>query len=148
VLAALGAIAAVLGILHGRARSTPTVLHDPLATPKVQTPTPDAVGSAPTQAEPANAAPAPVPSVSAAVEFPPDAPAPSNANRVTLELMPIDAKLYSHGHEIPGPPFAVDVPHGKRLALEAKRAGYVTARVVIDGKKPLVHFGMLKEKGR
>jgi len=147
MLAALGAIAAVLGLLHGRAQRTPAVLHDPLATPKDQTPKLDVAVSAPTQAAPANAEPAPVPSVSTAAEVPTAAPAPSNSSRVALELMPIDAKLYSHGHEIPGPPFVVDVPYGKRLALEAKRAGYVTARVVIDGKKPLVHFGMRKEKG-
>jgi len=78
------------------------------------------------------------------------APAASVAlgtTRVTLDLSPIDAKVYIRGREIPGPPFAFDVAKDERLAVEVQRLGFATAKVVLDDKKPSVHFGMLREHG-
>ena len=92
---------------------------------------------------PAPEAAAPTEEVAAAASS-----APPATNRVTLELMPIDAKVFLHGREISGPPFEFDVPPKRRLALEVKRPGFVTAKVVIDGKRPLVHFGMLRDGQR
>ena len=75
----------------------------------------------------------------------PAASAPLDKTRVTLELAPIDAKVLYRGREVPGPPFIFDVANGDRMAVEVLRFGFVTAKVVIDDKKPVVHFGMLRD---
>ena len=82
----------------------------------------------------------------AAASVPPAPSAPPDTTHVTLDLTPVDAKVNIRGRELPGPPFEFDVANGERIAVEAKRPGFVTAKVVIDGKKPLVHFGMLRER--
>lgn len=145
-LAVVCVFAAVLGILRGRDRNGHTSQSVPATTPSVQTPVLDVndVTQATRTPKSVEKAAVAVPSTSGSVEHHQSGPA-VNSTRVTLELMPIDARVYSHGQEIPGPPYAFDVPKGKKLAIEVKRSGYATAKVVIDGKKPLVHFGMLKE---
>ena len=74
----------------------------------------------------------------------PSASAPTTT-RVTLELVPIDAKVNYLGRDVTGPPFVFDIEKGHRMAVEVSRLGFATAKVVIDDKKPLVHFGMLRE---
>jgi hypothetical protein len=148
----VGAIAAVLGISRGGNRrihaspSAPRVLLSVAAAPLASAP---ADNSAPVVIKAVDPVPTPTPSVPTAPESSPTEASPhNNATRVTLELMPIDARVFLRGREIPGPPFSFDVPNGKKLAIEVKRPGYSTAKVVLDGKKPLVHFGMLKEGRR
>ena len=69
-----------------------------------------------------------------------------DTTRVTLDLSPIDAKVLYLGREVPGPPYVFDIAKGQRMAVEALRFGFVTAKVVLDDKKPRVHFGMLRER--
>jgi hypothetical protein len=71
-----------------------------------------------------------------------------DTTRVTLELKPIDAKVYYLGRAQPGPPFEFDIAKGQRIAVEVKRFGFVTGRVVINDKKPVISFGMLPEHYR
>ena len=78
----------------------------------------------------------------------PVASAQAGMTHVTLDLTPIDAKVYYLGKEVRGPPFEFDVPKGHRIAVEALRSGFATAKIVIEDKKPLVHFGMLREHRR
>jgi hypothetical protein len=72
-------------------------------------------------------------------------PAPG-MTRVRLDLKPIDAKVHLRGREIPGPPYEFDIAKGERVAVEVVRFGFVTAKVVLDDKKPVVSFGMLRER--
>lgn len=81
----------------------------------------------------------------AAAESAPVASAPPGTTHVTLDLTPVDAKVNIRGREVAGPPYEFDIANGERIAVEVKRPGFATAKVVIDGKKPLVHFGMLRE---
>jgi hypothetical protein len=67
---------------------------------------------------------------------------------VRLELKPVDAKVYIRGRELPGPPYEFDVPKDQKIAVEVVRFGFVTAKVVIDDKKPVVSFGMLRMRWR
>ncbi len=76
----------------------------------------------------------------------PAASAALDTTRVTLELKPLDAKVYYLGRLQSGPPFAFDVAKGQRIAVEVVRFGFVTAKVVIDDKKPVISFGMLHER--
>jgi hypothetical protein len=68
------------------------------------------------------------------------------STRVSLSLRPVDAKVYVRGREVPGPPYEFDIAKGEHVAVEVVRFGYVTARVVLDDKKPTVTFGMLRER--
>jgi hypothetical protein len=47
---------------------------------------------------------------------------------------------------VSGPPYEFDIAKGEHLAVEVVRFGFVTAKVVLDDKKPIVTFGMLKER--
>jgi hypothetical protein len=85
---------------------------------------------------------APAPSAAAA----PSETVQRDTTRVTLDLSPIDAKVLYLGREVSGPPFVFEVAKGQRMAIEVLRFGFVTAKVVLDDKKPLVHFGMLRER--
>jgi hypothetical protein len=142
-LASVMLVAAVATVLHGRARNAPA--------PKPQAP-PSASHAMPPPAQASIAPPvASQPSANPTAAEPASAEAPADltppgTTRVTLELVPADAKVSYRGREQPGPPFEFDVASGHRMALEVKRSGFVTAKVVIDDKKPVVHFGMLRER--
>lgn len=64
-----------------------------------------------------------------------------NSTRVTLEVVPADARVIQQGRLQP-PPYVFDVPKGKKISLELARFGFVTQKVVLDGKKPLVKIGL------
>lgn len=74
------------------------------------------------------------------------APIKTESTQVTLVLKPIDARVYYLGRPIPGPPYVFDIPKGQRVAIEVHRLGFVTAKVVLDDKKPVVNFGMLLDR--
>jgi hypothetical protein len=78
----------------------------------------------------------------------PAASAPPDTTRVTLDIKPIDAKVYYLGRAHPGPPFEFDVAKGQRIAVEVVRFGFVTRKVVIDDKKPVITCGMVPERYR
>lgn len=73
-------------------------------------------------------------------------PPPPETTRVRLEIKPVDAKVILRGREIPGPPYDFDLAKGQKIAVEVVRFGFVTAKVVIDDKKPVVNFGMLRAR--
>lgn len=105
-------------------------------------------GNVATAAAPENAAPergAPEPANVDAVPAPVASAVPAT-KRVVLSLRPLDAKVYVRGHEMPGPPFEFDIAKGEHVAVEVVRFGFVTAKVVLDDKKPSVTFGMLRER--
>ncbi len=147
VLASMILVSAVLTVLHGGNRNA--------ANPTLQV----QAHIEPAPRQPASLEPSDVPPVAGksnppaiqpatAAELSAIAPAASalpDTNRVTLDLTPIDAKVYQRGRELPGPPFVFELEKGERTAVEAIRFGFVTAKVVIDDKKPVVHFGMLRE---
>jgi hypothetical protein len=78
----------------------------------------------------------------------PEASARPETTRVTLDIKPIDAKVYYLGRQQPGPPFEFDVAKGQRIAVEVARFGFVTRKVVIDDKKPVITCGMVPEHYR
>jgi hypothetical protein len=83
---------------------------------------------------------APSPSSTAAPASSSDA-ATADSTRVTLEVVPADARVVHQGRLQP-PPYEFDVPKGKKIALELARFGFVTQKVVLDGKKPVVKIGL------
>jgi hypothetical protein len=97
----------------------------------------------PAPQQPPAAQSAPIPPTASA---PPAASAPLDTTRVTLDLAPIDAKVNYLGRDVPGPPFEFEIAKGQRIAVEVSRFGFATAKVVLDDKKPVVHFGMLRER--
>jgi hypothetical protein len=72
------------------------------------------------------------------------ADAAPGTTRVTLEVRPPDAKVNQRGVAVPGPPYVFDVPKGKRITVEVARAGFVTRKVVIEDKKPLISLGLVR----
>ena len=78
----------------------------------------------------------------------PEASARPETTRVKLDIIPIDAKVYYLGRQQPGPPFEFDVAKGQRIAVEVARFGFVTRKVVIDDKKPVITCGMVPEHYR
>jgi len=146
VLTSLGLLGGLLAAVHAHSGHTGTSLSSTKAaptTPKV--PVVPSAGANDTAPEAKANTIAVGPAITSSAETTAADGALSATTRVTLELMPIDAKVSLRGHEVSGPPFQFDIKKGGRLAVEISRAGFVTARVVLDGKKPLVHFGMLRE---
>jgi hypothetical protein len=66
--------------------------------------------------------------------------------RVTIQVLPVDAKVVYRGVKRPGPPYEVDVPIGKKIALEVVRKGFVTRRLVIDGSEAKVSVALVAER--
>jgi hypothetical protein len=62
-------------------------------------------------------------------------------NRVKVEIFPIDSTVAVQGKEVKGP-LVFDVIKGSRTILEVAHPGYVTRRIVLDGKKGFVRIAM------
>jgi len=75
------------------------------------------------------------------------APVPSSKAPVTvkLDVFPPDARVLRRGVSLPGPPYAVQIPPGKRVAVEVTRAGFIPRRVVLDGTEPDVSIGLYRQ---
>ncbi|MGC4070473.1 MAG: hypothetical protein QM784_38575 [Polyangiaceae bacterium] len=71
-------------------------------------------------------------------------PSANDLVRVLVKLSPSDSKLTYRGVAVPGPPFYVDVPKGKKLYLEASRKGYVTRKVTVDSNRPEITVGLVE----
>lgn len=95
----------------------------------------------------APSAPAEAPPEVANPSAPPVAASPANAVRVTLDVRPTDSKVIYQGRLQPGPPYEFEVTKGKRMALEVVRFGFVTQKVVLDGRKPVVLVGLRRAPG-
>ncbi|HEY5959779.1 MAG TPA: hypothetical protein VIV60_24665, partial [Polyangiaceae bacterium] len=69
-----------------------------------------------------------------------------NAARVTLEVKPVDAKVFLRGVAVAGPPYVFDVRKGERITVEVIRFGFVTRKVTITDKRPLLSVGMVRNR--
>ena len=65
---------------------------------------------------------------------------------VTLEVMPADSKVFTHGSLRKGPPFTFEIKPGARVIVEVVHPGYVARRVVLDGSKPQLAVGLLRKR--
>jgi hypothetical protein len=74
------------------------------------------------------------------------APSADSLVRVLVKLSPTDSKLTYRGVAVPGPPFYVEVPKGKKLYLEASRKGYVTRKVTVDANRPEITVGLVEPR--
>lgn len=72
-------------------------------------------------------------------------PGNDKTRSVTIDVVPADAKVVYRGLKRPGPPYVVDVPAGKRIALEVARKGYVTRRVVVDGSESTLTVALIEQ---
>ena len=144
-LASSGIVGAVLAVMHGGHHNVaiPTTQLRAVSPALQQLDVPKLVDAPPVARERHEPVVAQAASAQSAATSP-SASAPTTT-RVTLELVPIDAKVNYLGRDVPGPPFEFDIAKGQRMAVEVTRLGFATAKVVIDDKKPLVHFGMLRE---
>jgi hypothetical protein len=62
--------------------------------------------------------------------------------RVTLMSIPPKAIFYRFGREAGVSPFVVELKPGERRAYEVTLPRHVTRKIVIDGSKPEVTFGL------
>jgi hypothetical protein len=127
----LGSVA-TLAIVYGRG-ATPARMAAPGAAPSSVVPgdqktpiLPGASAAAPPPAEPVTSATAEV-------------------TRVTLEVFPPNAKVTYAGGGFTGPVGEIDIPRGRRVALQIAHKGYATRRLVLDGSKPKVAIGLVKQ---
>jgi hypothetical protein len=95
---------------------------------------------------------APIPLGASAAALPAAEPVASSAasaaaevTRVTLEVFPPSAKVTYSGGGFTGPVGEIDVPRGRRVALQIAHRGYVTRRLVLDGSKRKVAIGLVKQ---
>lgn len=97
--------------------------------------------------------PAPVPGPNVASPTPSPAASAARASTstastktVTLEVMPADSKVFTHGSLRKGPPYTFEIKPGGRVIVEVVRPGYVARRVVLDGSKPQLAVGLLRKR--
>jgi len=93
--------------------------------------------SPPTAAAPAKPAP----------EAPPEA---SNdiivSSGVAVGADPVDAEVWKGSQNLGTSPVIVDVPEGTPVHIEVRRAGYVTKKLVLDGREKKVNVKLDKER--
>jgi serine/threonine-protein kinase len=78
-------------------------------------------------------------------------PAPSPAETITslpvaIAVEPIDAEVLRDGSSLGTSPVVVEVPAGKIVELLVNRSGYVSQRLVLDGKQPKLMVRLEHEK--
>ncbi|HEX4339475.1 MAG TPA: serine/threonine-protein kinase [Polyangiaceae bacterium] len=86
---------------------------------------------------PASSAPVVTPAETA----PPVAVTPAPAEAITslpvaIAVEPIDAEVMRDGASLGTSPVVVEIPQGKTMELIVTRPGYVTQRLILDGKQP------------
>ncbi len=76
------------------------------------------------------------------------APSPPEATSlpVAIAVEPIDAEVLHGGTSLGTSPVVVEVPEGKLVELDVKRSGYVSQRIVLDGKQPKLMVRLEHEK--
>jgi hypothetical protein len=65
----------------------------------------------------------------------------SNVTKVKIEVVPTDSTIALYGKVVTGPR-VFEVKKGTRTILEVARPGYITRRIVLNGKKPFVRIMM------
>ena len=64
-----------------------------------------------------------------------------DVTKVRIEVVPTDSTVALYGKRIDGP-LVFDVKKGTRTVLEVGRPGYITRRIVLDGKKKFLRIAM------
>jgi hypothetical protein len=77
----------------------------------------------------------------AAPEPPPSEESDPNVTKVKVEVVPTDSTIALYGKVVAGPR-VFEVKKGTRTILEVARPGYITRRIVLNGKKPFVRIMM------
>ena len=97
---------------------------------------------------PASAPPVAAPTeTTIAPATPPPAVAEPASAPVAIAVEPIDAEVFRDGSSLGTSPVVVEVPEGNVAELVIKRAGYVSQRIVLDGKQPKLMVRLEREKG-
>ncbi len=130
-------------------------------------PTSPATAVVPPAAEPlVSASPPPAPTASAVLEDPkgPESPAASavaapaasaaaaaegegsETIAVLINIRPEGTTIFFKGKQVGKSPLTVEVPRGERRVFEAVNPGYVTRKVVVDGSRSEISFGMKLEE--
>jgi hypothetical protein len=93
---------------------------------------------------PTAAAPAP------AAETPAPAPEASNdiivSAGVAVAADPLDAEVWKGNQNLGSSPVIVDVPEGTPVAIEIRRTGYLTKKLILDGREKKVTVKLDKER--
>jgi eukaryotic-like serine/threonine-protein kinase len=66
---------------------------------------------------------------------------------VAIAVEPIDAEVYRDGQSLGTSPVVVEVPDGQVVSLEARRSGYVTQKLTLDGKESKLMVRLDRERG-
>jgi hypothetical protein len=61
---------------------------------------------------------------------------------VQVKIKPDGAQLFQKGKYVGRCPFTLELTRGERRTFEVVAPGYVTRRLVLDGSKPVISFGM------
>ena len=126
VAGAVGVAVAVGLVIAIFAHSSPSPASPPAATDLAQKPAP--------------VAPAPPPPSATA----PAAPATTT---VAMEVDPDDADVFLNGASLGTSPVAIQVPDGKSVDVEVRRAGYVTREITVDGTQKKLKVKLDKAPG-
>jgi hypothetical protein len=70
----------------------------------------------------------------------------ANGKLVTVIVRQPDVKVVMRGVAVEGPPYVIEVPKGKRVALEISKPGYATRKLVLDGKQSVEVLGLVAKK--
>ncbi|MCS6900480.1 MAG: serine/threonine-protein kinase [Myxococcales bacterium] len=65
-------------------------------------------------------------------------------HEVLVAVLPLDAEVFLGDKNLGKPPVKVQVPEGKTVSLELRRAGYATKSVELDGKSEKLSFTLEK----
>lgn len=101
------------------------------------------------ETSPASPPTAAVPASKPTPEQPP-APASSNdiviSSGVAVAAEPLDAEVWKGDQNLGTSPVIVDVPEGVPVTIEIRRAGYLTKKVVLDGREKKLTVRLDKER--
>ena len=61
-------------------------------------------------------------------------------------MEPIDAEVLRDGTSLGTSPIVVAVPEGGTVELDVKRSGYVSQKIVLDGKQPKLMVRLERER--
>ncbi|MFZ5895367.1 MAG: hypothetical protein ACOY0T_30205 [Myxococcota bacterium] len=157
--AAIVLVGAILGAYIAAHRPSPKAESSPEVSVKL-TGAPEASVAAASEPAPMGEAPVAAPPIQpeiappleaeaaspAKIEEPAPPPEPGVASPVVIEVVPWDAKVLIAGVAQPGPPFVINVPAGKRVAVEVARRGFAPRRVVVDGQEAKLTIGLLRNR--
>jgi hypothetical protein len=142
----LGGIGVAVGVLSGRPKSHPptqAVLVAAPEQPRREPPKPVAPAEKP-------AVPAEKPAESAAPPAAPAEPSPaeqSGVTKVTLTVIPPEAKAARPGRLPEKTPVTYDIPKGTRIMVNVSCYGYQSKELVLDGSKSEISLNLQRKAG-